>query len=375
MVKSIAVTTLRRQRLYTSGRFCNIAARMAIAQRDDAELAVGVASWARALDATRGTARVAKLERPTAGFSNETLLVTVEWPDGRDDVVVRLPPVVPSFPLDTLAVESRVLDTLHADGISVPRPLAIERDTRWLGTPFLVMTRVDGRPVGSAPSLDEWLTSSPPERQRLVQGQFLATLAAVHRVDWERADLAAALRGGRDALAAEVDWWARYVDWAADGAPARRLVEQIRWCRERVPTTEPHPSLCWGDARLGNAMYDERGTLLAVLDWELATIGPAEMDLAWYLALDELASLYARGAIPGFLDRADAIAFYEEELGRRVVDLEWHEVFALVRSVAINDRQARIAAAANVDYPGTAGDDNPVLRWVDRKIEAFERST
>jgi aminoglycoside phosphotransferase (APT) family kinase protein len=348
---------------------------MAIAQRDDAALAERLASWAQEVDRTRGPARTSALDRPAAGWSNETLLASIAWPDGRDDVVVRLPPVVPSFPGDTLAVEACVLDALARSGVPVPRPLVLEHDPRWLGAPFLVMSRVAGRPVGSAPSLDPWLVDAPVERQRSVQHQFLTTLAAVHRVDWVRAGLNGSVRGGTDALAAEVDWWAGYIDWAADGAPATRLVEHAQWCRGHVPATQPRSSLCWGDARLGNAMYDDGGTLVAVLDWELATIGPAEMDLAWYLALDELTTFYARATVPGFLERADTIALYEAHLGRRVVDLEWHEVFALVRSVAINDRQARVASAAGVEYPGTSGDDNPVLHWVDSKIEAFERSS
>jgi aminoglycoside phosphotransferase (APT) family kinase protein len=109
---------------------------------------------------------------------------------------------------------------------------------------------------------------------------------------------------------------------------------------------------------------------VAVLDWELASIGPPEMDLAWYLALDRLTAKFT-GTVPGFLDRARAIDYYESHLGRAVVDLEWHEIFALVRSAAINDRQARIAAAAGVPYPGVAGDDNPVLRYITRRIDRY----
>jgi aminoglycoside phosphotransferase (APT) family kinase protein len=348
---------------------------MAIAHRDDAVLAERLAAWAHALDPARGTARTSQLLRPSAGYSNETLLATVAWPDGADDVVIRLPPLVASFPANTLRAEASVLHALASAGLPVPRPLAVELDGRWLGAPFLVMTRVTGRPVGSAPSLDPWVIEASVERQRSVQGQFLVTIAAVHRLDWSAAGLTTHVRGGPDALAAEVDWWTGYIDWAADGAPAARLAAQARWCRDHTPRSEPPPSLCWGDARLGNAMYDDDGVLVAFLDWELASIGPAEMDLAWYLALEELTALYARSSVPGFLARGDAIALYETHLGRRVVDFEWHEIFALVRSIAINDRQARIAAAAGVEYPGVAGDGNPVLGWVDQKIEQFERST
>jgi hypothetical protein len=65
------------------------------------------------------------------------------------------------------------------------------------------------------------------------------------------------------------------------------------------------------------------------------------------------------------------VARYERALGRRVVDLAWHEIFALVRSTAVNDRQARLAAESDIPYPGVAGDDNPVLRYLTAKIDAF----
>ncbi|HWS45250.1 MAG TPA: phosphotransferase, partial [Acidimicrobiia bacterium] len=129
-------------------------------------------------------------------------------------------------------------------------------------------------------------------------------------------------------------------------------------------------SLLWGDARLGNVMYDDGGDVVALLDWELASIGPAEMDLAWYLGLDELTRSFVGRTLPGFLGRGDAIRYYEGILGRPVRQLAWHEVFALVRSIAINDRQARLADAAGTPYPGVPGDANPILAYLDRKIAA-----
>jgi aminoglycoside phosphotransferase (APT) family kinase protein len=130
-------------------------------------------------------------------------------------------------------------------------------------------------------------------------------------------------------------------------------------------------SLLWGDARLGNVLYDDEGHVVALLDWELATIGPAEMDLGWYLVLDELTNGFVGRTVPGFADRAGVIEHYERALGRDVVDVEWHEIFALARSIAINDCQARLAAAAGTPYPGVPGDANPVLAHLDARISAF----
>ncbi|MGH9206105.1 MAG: hypothetical protein ACRD1G_06065, partial [Acidimicrobiales bacterium] len=77
--------------------------------------------------------------------------------------------------------------------------------------------------------------------------------------------------------------------------------------------------------------------------------------------------------LPGFIDRADAVALYEARLGRCLVDMEWHEIFALVRSTAIAARQARIAEETGQEYPVPAGDDSPVLRHLWRLIEASDR--
>ncbi len=129
--------------------------------------------------------------------------------------------------------------------------------------------------------------------------------------------------------------------------------------------------MCWGDARIGNLLFADDRTVASVLDWEMATIGPAETDLAWFLALDELTTYFVKRTVPGFGDRAAVVGRYEAALGRAVVDLEWHEIFALVRSTAINDRQARLADESGVAYPGVAGDGNPVLRVITRRIEAF----
>jgi aminoglycoside phosphotransferase (APT) family kinase protein len=352
---------------------------MATTRRDAADLAAGVARWAHEHGPARPDLTVDDVARPSSGWSNETLVVTWSWPDDRGDddrrrrerVVVRLPTLVPSFPEYDLAAQARVLDALGAAGVPSARPIAVEPDPSWLGAPFLIMSFVAGRPGPEAPGIDPWLADAPAAVQRAVHERFLTTLAAVHRVDWDRHGLGAVLRGAHAPLRDEVRWWRDYIDWAADGDAASILVDAARWCEQHAPTRNPPASLCWGDARIGNVMFDDEREIVAALDWELATIGPAELDLAWYLALDELTAKFTK-PVPGFLPRDEAIPFYEARLGRAVADLAWHEVFALVRSTAINDRQARTAAAAGMDYPGVAGNKNPVLRYVTRRIERYE---
>jgi aminoglycoside phosphotransferase (APT) family kinase protein len=343
-----------------------------LARRDDAELARGFTDWCANRWPDAGY-EIERLGRPNSGWTNETLLVTLRDRNaGEQRVVVRLPPAVPTWPVYDLAAQARVLEVLAPGAVPVPDVVAYEPDDRWIGAPFLVMSHAPGRPGAEAPALDEWVTGSPPATQRRMHEGFVEVLAAIHAIDWEASDLVGAIRGGRRFLAEEVAWWIDYVDWAGDGNPTVVLADAAAWCASSAPSAaQPPASLCWGDARIGNIMFAEDRSVAAVLDWELATIGPAEMDLAWYLALDELTTHFVKRSVPGFLPKDQFVARYEAALGRAVVDLAWHEIFALVRSTAINDRQARLAAESGVAYPGIAGDGNPVLRVIARRIEAF----
>jgi aminoglycoside phosphotransferase (APT) family kinase protein len=171
-----------------------------------------------------------------------------------------------------------------------------------------------------------------------------------------------------------VSRWQRYLDWAADGAPDPLLAEAMAWVVDHQPAAEaePPPSLTWGDARMGNLLVDEStAAVVAILDWELAAVGPAELDLGWYLALDELQARFVGSTLPGFPDRAGTLAAWEAAVGRPAVDVAWHEVFALVRSTAIHDHQSRLAVAAGDQPAYVAGTDNPLVRWLVKKIERF----
>jgi aminoglycoside phosphotransferase (APT) family kinase protein len=282
-----------------------------------------------------------------------------------------MPPSVPTWPSYDLEAQARVLEALAPTAIPVPRVIAFEADEHWLGAPFLVMSHEAGRVGGEVPAMEPWIVDAALDEQRGLHESFATMLAAIHRVDWRTTGLADAVRGGEASTADEVAWWKHYVEWAADGAPTPALADAIVWCATTAPEHEPAASLCWGDARLGNILFSDDREITSVLDWEQATIGSAEMDLGWYLVLDQLTTHYTKQSVAGFLDRAAFVATYEAALGREVRGLEWHELFALTRSVAINERQARLAADAGVAYPGIAGMSNPVLRHLTKRIDRF----
>jgi aminoglycoside phosphotransferase (APT) family kinase protein len=96
--------------------------------------------------------------------------------------------------------------------------------------------------------------------------------------------------------------------------------------------------------RLGNVVFDaDRLAPRAVLDWDMAGVGPAEMDLAWFLALEAVQADLTGAAVPGFGTREAAVAAVESGLGRPLRDLGWYETFALVRAGAVSTRLALLS--------------------------------
>src|SRR5205823_6345906 len=97
-----------------------------------------------------------------------------------------------------------------------------------------------------------------------VHERFLGALAALHRFDWRAARLDRSLRTG---LRAELAYWRDYVDWSTGGDVPAALSAALDWCWRTMPRDEPM-SLLWGDARLGNVLYDDDARVVALLDWE-----------------------------------------------------------------------------------------------------------
>jgi aminoglycoside phosphotransferase (APT) family kinase protein len=292
----------------------------------------------------RGSAGVASLvglSRAEGGQANETILVDLGAT--HPGVVVRLPPLEPTFPDYDLRPQALVQNAVAAAGVPAPAPAVIVTDPEWIGSPFLVMPRVTGDIPGPAPFFDPYVRDAGPALQRVMHDQLLDVMAAVHAVDWEAARLGAVVPGVQ--LRDAVGRWVAYVAWSSDGDPLPALEQALDWCARHVPD-ERAAVLLWGDVRMGNLVFDPERRVTAVLDWDLASLGPREMDLGWYFGLEFMMEALFDGRPPGFPGTTEAVERYERRSGYKVKDLSWHEVFALVRALAINDRHQRITGSS-----------------------------
>jgi aminoglycoside phosphotransferase (APT) family kinase protein len=341
-------------------------------RRDPDQLRSGLLAWCAQHRPDVVQAGIEDLTHPSAGLSNETLILRCRpRPDGRAGprLVVRLPPLVASLPDHDFGRQAHVQMAAAAAGIPTAGPVTLETDPVWLGVPFIVMPFVDGDIPGPASLFDPWLTEATPDQQRQAQREMVRVLAAIHEVDWRGVGLGDLLTLGRHRLGEQLDWWGRYLLWAAGPERLPRIEAILRWCRAHQPAHEVAPSLVWGDPRLENLVVDADRHVRAVLDWELATIGPTEMDLGWYTGLERmLHELTGMEALAGFAPVEQVREDLAAAIGRPLQDPAWHEIFAVFRSICINVRQAAISAEAGVSYPLPPGEANPMVGVLERWI-------
>ena len=308
---------------------------ISLAQRDLAETRTRLADWFT--DRFGGTVSVSELQTAnrTSGWSSESLVFGVEGVGAAAEYVIRIPPAGGGmFAEYDLAGQTRTQELLHGYGIATPSPIHYEADPEWIGSPFMVMPRIVGHtPSDTTYATKGWLHDAGPAVQRRLHDGFLGTLAALQRVPVAEAPWLRRAQG--DGTTGELAWWRDYLDWASDNDAPDLMVRAFGWLERNQPAEPGPPAISWGDARLSNTICDDSGTIVGVLDWEQACICPAEADFGWWLAtrrqMLEVQGLQADPELPGFDTRERVIRRYEEMIGRPLHDLDWYEMFSMVR--------------------------------------------
>jgi aminoglycoside phosphotransferase (APT) family kinase protein len=262
------------------------------------------------------------MEQLTGGLSSEIFRLDQAH-------VIRFAPAGAGiFPEYDLALQALVQEHVAAGGVPAPAPTVVAPDAT--GRVGMTMPFVAGHVPGPVPHLDPWISTMTAARQASLYTNFLDVLAAVHRIAPPPA------LEPRDELA----FWADYLDWS-EAVPGR-LRRAFAWCRDHAPGPTGPPALLWGDVRLGNVILDDEAEVIAVLDWEMVSVGPVEHDLAWFFALEAMQDDLFGTRVPGFPSQQEARMHYEAAAGRTLHDLAWYEAFALVRSIAILARLQHI---------------------------------
>ena len=332
--------------------------KMTVSERGIGTLATALQDWLTDRLGRPGQLTVSGVRTPgSGGLSSTSVLFEANWisQGTRQDgaYVARMAPedsAVPVFPRYDLAAQFEVIGQVAAS-CSVPLP-----KLRWnepeggpLGTPFFVMDQVDGQiPLDNPPYVfTGWLLEAAPSERTLLQRASIAVLAELHAI----AEPSAAFPGlcppdGMDSLRSHVASQADYYRWALadDGIRVPIIERGLRWLADHWPRERGPDVLCWGDARIGNIIY-QGFEPVAVLDWEMASLGPRELDVGWFVFLhrffQDIAEVFGLDGIPDFLRRSDVEQCYQELSGYSPRDMDFYLTYAALRHAIVMARIKR----------------------------------
>jgi aminoglycoside phosphotransferase (APT) family kinase protein len=270
------------------------------------------------------------VERHQAGHSNETFFVT----RGAARWVLRRPPQGAFLPsAHDVKREHTVLSRLASTGVRVPRTVVMCEDESVIGAPFYLMERVDG--VVIRDELPEWLDE--PQRAS-VGSELVDALAELHAVDPGSCGLGDFGKAG-GYLERQLRRWRGQLELTLPFTRPLPDLERIgSWLEDNRPRSH-ETTLVHGDYKLDNVVFADGPPprLIAILDWEMSTLGDPLADVGWMVSFwreagEDEGDLFSRTSrvtgLPGFGSRRDLVERYEQRTGRDLAGLTWYRVLA-----------------------------------------------
>jgi aminoglycoside phosphotransferase (APT) family kinase protein len=309
--------------------------------------------------------------RLPGGHSNLTYLLR----DSRgSELVIRRPPQGELLPkAHDMWREYRIIKGLWPTPVPVAEPIAYCDDRAIAETHFYVMGKVDGQALYTGETVSTWLGEGA---RRHAGERFIDVLAALHSL--EPADVGLADLGRPDGyVARQIRTW--YGSWTASVSFAGFDDERIHRLHERLSASIPEQGparIVHGDFGPHNSMFSRTGELMAVLDWELASLGDPLADFAysinaWIEPGDE--GVYGADpptALPGFPGRAELIERYAAATGADLTDLAYYRTFNSWKTACILHG---VYARYRAGQKSTEGVDLEALRLrVDVAIDAAD---
>jgi aminoglycoside phosphotransferase (APT) family kinase protein len=274
------------------------------------------------------------VEQFKGGQSNPTYLLSAA--SGRY-VLRRKPPGKLLKSAHAVDREFRVISALYAADFPVPRPCALCKDDEVIGTMFYVMECVDGR-IFWEPDLP----GCDPEERKAIYDDVNATLAKLHGFDYRHLGLEDFGKPG-NYFARQISRWSSQYR-ASETSTIEAMDHLIDWLPKHIPA-EDSASIVHGDYRLDNmVIHPEEPRVIAVLDWELSTIGNPLADFTYHLMTWQMPDIGigSAGLLGSDLDALgiptsdDYTRAYCERTGRSgIQNAEFYAAFNFFRIAAI----------------------------------------
>jgi aminoglycoside phosphotransferase (APT) family kinase protein len=284
------------------------------------------------------------------GMSSETILADVTWTEdgarATHGFVMRMAPAPADVPVFRTYRLDHQYEAIRLVGelsdVPVPLPRWLEPTGDVLGQPFFFMERIEGIvPPDVMPYTfgDNWFFDAPDADRRRLQDSTVKEIAALHSIPNARGTfgfLDLQEYAGDSELRRLFEKLRAWYQWAAaELAPSPLIEEALTWLEANWPAADSPDNvvLSWGDARIGNALYVDFEPV-AILDWEMAGIGPRELDLGWIVfahkVFQSITDVFEMPGLPDVLRAEDVRATYAEATGVEVGDLRWFEIYSAV---------------------------------------------
>lgn len=291
---------------------------------------------------------VRNLHRLPMGASRETFRFDLAYTDQDgphdDKVILRRDPPASNVDSDRQH-EYNSYRAIHGHGIPVPRMILLEEDPRHFGGAISLAEDLRGF------HNSEYQIQQPEWRDRLpriAEGLWTA-MGRLAAVPTDQLDLAFMKPATAEGTAMqELDYWEASLD-ASNLGPEPITCAAIRWMRRNPPPPAQKLAMVHGDFRAGNFLYDDDGTVVAVLDWEMAHLGDPLEDLAW--SMSRVLSFGKDDRRGGVAPRSDALRIWQAASGLEIdrQALHWWELMMCIKGQAIWNAGA--AAWNNADEP------------------------
>jgi aminoglycoside phosphotransferase (APT) family kinase protein len=282
------------------------------------------------LDERRGDREQIAVEAMRGGGSCEIFSVSR---GGEEWVLRRAPRHASSKTAHDVLREFQILDAIKDEPVAIARPIVSCDDAAVFGAPFYVMERVDGMPIRDRLP-EAWGAVAEQHGQALEQ--LIDALVAVHAVDWKACGLGELAHHSENYLKRQVSRWLSQLH-SYDGRELP-VAEQLAGWLESTSPPDQQPALFHGDYKLDNVLYAHSlpVQLLAIVDWEMSSIGDPLVDLAWALIFHpgpegtmRLGTAKEPRFDPAFLpSKADLVERYAAASGRDTSAIGWYDVFS-----------------------------------------------
>lgn len=348
--------------------------------RDAAATARAIAGWL-ADELPAGTDPEVRLNAGSDanGMSSETVLADVTWTEDGErrtqGFVVRMAPSAEDVPVFASYRLDHQYDAIRLVGelsdVPVPTPRWLEPTGDVVGTPFFFMDRIDGIvPPDVMPYTfgGNWFFDASSDDRRRLQDRTVAAIAGLHQIpDAEQAfafldprSLGDGDVDGPTPLRRHFEKNRAWYEWAVRDLDRSPLIDRaVAWLDGNWPAADVPGNvvLSWGDARIGNVLYQDFAPV-AVLDWEMAGLGPRELDLGWLVfahrVFQTLAETFELPGLPDVLTEDAVRSTYAEVTGVVVGDLTWFEIYSgLIWAVVFMRTGTRQAHFGEIELPET----------------------